>query len=325
MNKERVLVTGGLGFIGSHIVDLLCVKDYEVGVADIKPYSEYDFKNPLAYYFRLDICDYEVVRRLFSVFEPSYVFHCAALARIQPSFENPEEYFRSNALGTYNILKISRKYNVKRVVYSASSSAYGDVQQMPLCEDMALTPTALHPYGSTKRMGEMLMSDMGRMTGGPETVSLRYFNVYGPRQPTEGDYATVIGIFLRQMKNREPLTIVPDGYQRRDFTHVSDVARANLLAMTSYKVGDAEIINIGTGISYSVWDVARLILLKIPLDSDETWLLNSGLCRIFPPRKGEVRETLADISKAKKLLGWTPSISLKKGIAMTRKYFFAKK
>jgi UDP-glucose 4-epimerase len=168
-------------------------------------------------------------------------------------------------------------------------------------------------------MGEMLMRDMGRVTGGPETVCLRYFNVYGPRQTTtaDGPYATVIGIFLDQLNQKKPLSIVPTGHQRRDFTWVGDVVEANLLAAESQKVGHGEIINVGAGKSYSIWEVARLIL-GVPLDISEEELLKSGKCVMAPPRRGEVFETLADFSRAKELLGWQPEISLEQGIKKIR-------
>jgi len=319
----KVLVTGGLGFIGSHIVDRLIGNGHEVAVIDRKLWTEYDdYANVGAYYFQRDISNAKQTRECFYKFCPNYVIHCAAEARIQPSFENPYLYFRTNVVGTRNILVLSKIFGVRRVVYSASSSAYGDQTKMPLREDMALSPQALHPYGSTKRMGEMLMKDMGKMTKGPETVCLRYFNVYGSRQTmlADGPYATVIGIFLEQYKKGMPLTIVPDGYQMRDFTHVSDVVRANIMAMFSDRVGNAEIINIGSGENYSMWDVARLVLGisqdRVPRPFE---LVKLKKCVMLPPRKAEVFETLADISRAKNFLGWEPTISLEEGIELLKK------
>lgn len=321
----KYMVTGGVGFIGSHLVEELS-KDInnQILIIDKRPLKEagIEFNKRQVIFRQCDISNFSELRECFKWFRSEYIFHLAAEARIQPSFENPDGYFRSNVLGPRNILKLSREFGVKRVVYSASSSAYGEQNEMPLREDMALAPLALHPYGSTKRIGEMLMSDMGRLTGGPETVSLRYFNVYGPRQPTEGEYATVVGIFLRQLKDEKPLTVVMDGYQRRDFTYVSDIVRANILAMFSQRVGNAEILNIGTGKSYSVWDVARVVL-GIPFRTAPVELLEAKLCRTLLPRRGEVRETLADISKAKKLLEWEPSVSFKEGIELTKKEYFS--
>lgn len=309
----KYIVTGGAGFIGSHVADALIEKGHQVLIIDDLSSGKKENINPRAEFYRLNIVEEKAIAPLFQKGIDG-VFHLAALARIQPSFENPDLYFRVNAAGTRNILALAKKYGIKRVVYSASSSAYG-FADIPLREDCKLTSQALHPYGSTKRMGEMLMKDMGKMTGGPETVCLRYFNVYGPRQTTasDGAYATVIGIFWELRKKDESLPIVPDGHQRRDFTHVNDVVAANLLAMTSPKIGNGEIINIGTGKNYSVWEIAKLILGAAKTVKPEQ-LISQGKCYLLPPRRGEVRETLADIALAKKLLGWEPGVSFDKGI-----------
>ncbi len=311
----RILVTGGMGFIGSHIVDACVARGDDVFSVDDMHAGKEENANPKAPNFEVDISDFEKLEKVFGEVRPEIIFHCAALARIQPSFQNPERYFEVNAIGTKNILALAKKYKVRRVVYSASSSAYGDQMEPALREGMKLTAQSLHPYGSTKRMGEMLMKDMGRATGGPETVCLRYFNVYGPRQTTtaDGPYATVVGIFLDQTKRGEPLTVVPDGHQRRDFTWVGDIVRANLLAASSAKVGDGEIINVGSGENHSVWEVASLILgenKNIPSEK----LLKSAKCVMAPERKGEVRVTLAGITLAKELLNWLPEMKFEDGI-----------
>ncbi len=309
----KFLVTGGAGFIGSNAADALIDEGHEVLVVDDLSSGKKEYINPKAKFYQRDITDEFSLNPLFKGIDG--VFHFAARARIQPSFKDPDLYFRVNAMGTRNILLAAKKHGVKRVVYSASSSAYGEVDVLPVKEDFKLTSQAFHPYGSTKRIGEMLMRDMGKSTGGPETVCLRYFNVYGPRQPMKADspYATVVGIFLDQLIHGQPITIVPDGYQRRDFTWVGDVAKANLLAMQSPKAGDAEIINIGSSTNYSIWDVARLILGVSPAIKPEE-LLASGKCAFAPERRGEVFATLADISKAKELLGWEPKVSFEEGI-----------
>lgn len=311
----RILVTGGLGFIGSHIVDACVLRGDEVFSVDNLVSGKKEHTNLRAPNHEIDISDIKELGKIFEQVRPEIIFHCAALARIQPSFENPGRYFEVNAIGTRNILNLAKKFSVRRVVYSASSSAYGNQDAAVLHEDLSLTSQALHPYGSTKRMGEMLMRDKGRITGGPETVCLRYFNVYGPRQTTtvDGPYATVIGIFLDQSRYGKPLTIVPDGTQRRDFSWVGDVVRANLLAGESPKVGNGEIINIGTGRNHSIWKVARLIL-GVSSDTIPEELIKSEKCVIAPPRKGEIFSTLADISRAKNLLGWAPEISFEEGI-----------
>lgn len=321
-NGMKVLVTGGLGFIGSHIVDACVARGDKVFLVDNLHSGKKEHGNAKAPNFQTDISDFAELEKVFSQIRPEVVFHCAALARIQPSFQNPQRYFEVNVVGTGNILNLAKKYGARRVVYSASSSAYGEQKAPALREDMAVSAHALHPYGSTKRMGEMLMRDMGRATGGPETVSLRYFNVFGLRQTTtaDGPYATVIGIFLDQFKNGKPLTIVPDGHQRRDFTWVGDVVRANLLAASSSRVGDGEIINIGTGQNHSIWDVAGMVLAGNKNMAPEKFL-ESKKCVLAAERKGEVRKTLADISRAKELLEWRPEVSFEKGIEMLKSAF----
>ncbi len=309
----KYIVTGGAGFIGSHIVDALIAAGHKAVIIDNLDSGKKENINPEADFHLVDIRDYEKIDPLFK--EVDGVFHTAALARIQSSFKNPDLYFQVNAVGTRNVLALAKKHGVRRVVYSASSSAYGPDVVLPLKEDYKVLSQALHPYGSTKRMGEMLMRDMGKITGGPETVCLRYFNVYGPRQNTalDGPYPTVIGIFADFVKQGKSLPIVPDGYQSRDFTWVDDVVRANLLAMRSPKVGSAEIINIGTGRKYTIWDVAKM-MAGVPTDSHHDELLVKGTCVMAPPRQGEVKETLADISKAKELLGWEPTVTMEEGL-----------
>ena len=309
----KYLVTGAAGFIGSHLTDTLIAQGHQVVALDNMATGKRLHINPVAEFHEADFTDEVAIDSLFKGVDG--VFHVGALARIQPSFENPDLYFLVNAVGTRNVLVMAKKHGIKRVVYSASSSAYGPVTEMPLSEELKVSSQALHPYGSTKRMGEMLMRDMGRVTGGPETVCLRYFNVYGPRQTNslDGPYPTVVGIFLDMVREGKPLPIVPSGYQQRDFTHVSDVVAANIAAMNSSKVGDAEIINIGTGCSYSMWGVARLVL-QLPEGTTSEEMLRSGKCIMAPARRGEVFQTLADISRAKELLDWEPRMSFKDGI-----------
>lgn len=305
LNGSRVLITGGCGFIGSHITERCVELGMNVHVVD----NHQKNQTRMALYYDLDISNRDAMLGVFDSIKPDYVIHTAALARIQPSFEDPGRYFEVNAIGTYNILIASQKIGVKRIVYSASSSAYGDQPTLPLTEDMLIESQALHPYGSTKRMGEMLCRDFSHK--GVSTVCLRYFNVYGPRQSTtaDGPYATVIGIFLDQYKDKVPLTIVPDGYQKRDFTHVDDVVDANLRALLSKEVGRGEIINIGAATNYSIFETAALIIGK---DIKE---FKDGKDFIFAlERKGEVRETLAEITKAKALLGWEPKVAFEEGI-----------
>lgn len=321
MGGAKILVTGGTGFIGSHIVDA-CLKDERADAVfsvDDMSSGKKEHLNPDVINFEVDISDFSALEKIFNYLRPDIIFHCAALARIQPSFSDPDRYFQVNVVGTRNVLLLAKKFGARKIVYSASSSAYGDRGVSALREEMGLTPQALHPYASTKRMGEMLMKDMGDYTGGPETVCLRYFNVYGPRQNTilDGPYPTVIGIFLGQWRRGESLTIVPDGHQRRDFTWVGDVVSANLSAAFS-DVKGGEIINIGTGKNYSVWEVARLIIGLTKKNVPPKELLRAGMCAMASPRKGEVRATSADISKARTLLGWEPKVTFEKGIEVLK-------
>lgn len=304
MKKERVMVTGAAGFIGSHVADLLCENGYNVCGLDLSQDKDFCFTQSCSRFFFCDIRSQNKLKSCFSSFRPEYVIHCAALARIQPSFENPKDYYETNVMGTLNLLELSKEFGVEKFVYSASSSAYGRNLEMPLREDMP--PRPLNPYADSKWMGEILVARYARTFGLPG-FSLRYFNVYGPREPQEGQYATVIGIFLRQLKKGEPLTIVPDGNQKRDFTWVGDVARANLLALKSLKNGLGEVINIGYGSSYSILELADMIVGQdYPI--------------IFiNPRPGEAKETLADIARAEQLLGWEPEIDLETGLTILKR------
>ena len=223
------------------------------------------------------------------------VFHLAALPRVQYSIEHPVETAEVNITGTQNILLAAKEAGVKRIVYSASSAAYGDQTVMPLVE--AMLPQPKSPYGLQKYVGEHLMRLWSEIYG-IETVSLRYFNVYGSRQSSDGAYALVIALFLKQKKEGKPMTITGDGFQTRDFTHVRDVVRANMLAMESKKVGKGEVMNIGGGKNYSVLDIAKLI----------------GGEYTFIPARIEPKNTLADTKRAEALIDWKPQENFEKGI-----------
>ena len=286
----KILVTGGAGFIGSNLVDELVKLNHQVFIIDNLSFGRKEYLNPKAKFYKKDIRDYKSITPLFKRID--CVFHLAALARIQPSIKNPKESFENNVLGTFNVLLAAREHKVKKFVYSASSSAYGDQKSTPLKEDMR--PDLKNPYALFKYNGEELCELFYKLYGLP-TVCLRYFNVYGERQAIEGAYATVIGIFLNQKKFGQALTIVGDGEQRRDFTYVKDVAKANILAMKSKKaVG--QLINIGSGKNYSMNQVAAII---------------SKNSKFIPYRLGESRVTLADTSKAKNILGWKPTTNLR--------------
>lgn len=285
----KLLVTGGAGFIGSHIVDELVSQGHRVLVIDNLSLGKKEHLNKKAKFYKKDIRDYKSIKPLFRGVDCA--FHLAAQPRIQPSIINPAYSFDNNVLGTFNVLLGAKENKVKKFVYSASSSAYGDQKSMPLHENMI--PHPKNPYALFKYNGEEMCHLFHGLYGLP-TVCLRYFNVYGERQSDVGAYCTVIGIFLRQKKAGQPLTIVGDGSQRRDFTYVKDVVRANILAMKSKKaVG--HLINIGSGQNYSVNQVAKMV------DPNHVYI---------PPRLGETKITLANISKAKKLLGWKPKVML---------------
>tara|TARA_Y100000401_G_scaffold18184_1_gene12326 strand:+ start:1172 stop:2059 length:888 start_codon:yes stop_codon:yes gene_type:complete len=289
---KKYLVTGGAGFIGSHIVDKLLDSNNEVVVVD--NFSTNGKKvNTKAEIRNIDISERSSRLALCEAMEGvDTVFHCAALARVQPSIENPQKYHKVNVDGTFNVLLSARDSGVRRVVYSASSSAYGDQKTMPLVETMPTGP--MSPYGLQKLIGEQYCSVFS-ICYGLETVSLRYFNVYGEGQAVGGAYSTAVGIFLKQKEERANLTITNDGEQRRDFTYVGDVVEANILASSSEKVGKGEVINIGKGSNYSMNEIADII-------GGEKEYIGDRL---------EPKETLADNSKAKELLGWEPKTDIK--------------
>jgi UDP-glucose 4-epimerase len=288
----KSIVTGGAGFIGSHIVDKLCELGHEVIVIDNETSTVHEnfWYNPTVKYnnnyYKYDIADYDKIRPLFEGVD--YVFHLAAESRIQPAIDNPLLCFRTNSFGTAVILQCAREAGVKRVMYSSTSSAYGLKNTPPLEETM--TNDCLNPYSVAKTSGEEACKMYSKLFG-LDTVIFRYFNVYGAREPLKGPYAPVVGLFIRQAKAGEPLTIVGDGLQRRDFTHVDDVVDANILAMRCDKIIAGQTFNIGTGKNHSVLELAKMI---------------SSLIKFIPPRPAEARETLANNTKAKSILGWNP-------------------
>src|SRR3990172_555423 len=251
---KKCLVTGGAGFIGSNLVDALIERGNEVIIIDNLSTGKKENINHKAKFILADIRNLEEIKPHFA--GADYVFHLAALARVQPSIADPKTYNEVNVSGTLNVLIAAKDAGVKKVVYSASSSAYGDQTKMPLTEDMPAHP--LSPYGLQKYIGELycwMFWDVYKF----QIVCTRYFNVYGNRQSLEGAYAPVIGIFARQKLAGEPLSIVGDGEQGRDYTNVSDVVRANILASESDKAFKGESINIGRGQSFSVKEVVAMI------------------------------------------------------------------
>jgi len=301
MKIKKALVTGGAGFIGSHIVDRLIELGFHVVVIDNESTETHDqfYWNKKAENHREDICDYKSIRSLFNGVD--VVFHLAAESRIQPTLHNPILAAKVNSVGTCTILQCSREANVKRVVYSSTSACYGIKNKIPNSEEMI--PECLNPYSVSKVAGEEFCKMYTNLFG-LETVILRYFNVYGERQPTQGQYAPVVGLFLRQKKEGVPMTLVGDGSQRRDFTYVDDVVSANLAAsdLENTKVS-GEIFNIGTGENYSILDLA----------------LHMGGEYIFiDPRLGELKESLASNTKAKYFLQWSPKTNVKSWMDIVR-------
>lgn len=282
----RALVTGGCGFIGSHVVEALLGQGSEVIVIDDESANENEefYKFDGATYHKLDICDDSTAVLYDGV---DIVFHLAARSRIQPTIGDPSGTFDVNVHGTSKVLNHAKNNGVKKVIYSSSSSCYGHKNKPPHHEDMA--PDCLTPYSLSKKQGEELCKMFSDLYG-LSTITLRYFNVYGPREPLKGQYAPVVGLFKRMKESGAPLTIVGDGEQRRDFTYIKDVVRANVMAAES-KVYHG-LFNIGTGRNYSINQVADLV------GGEKSYILS---------RSGEARETMADISKATQILGWSPN------------------
>jgi UDP-glucose 4-epimerase len=286
------IVTGGAGFIGSHIVEKLKRLDHMVVVID-NEYSDNE-----SFHWRkdtlnvnIDITDYKALKKACT--GADYIFHLAAEARIGPAIKNPINALNINTIGTCNVLQCAREVGAKKVLYSSTSSGYG-LNEAPNIETQP--DDCLNPYSVSKIAGEKLCK-MYTDLYGLNTIIFRYFNVFGERAPRKGQYAPVTGIFLRQKAAGEPLTIVGDGEQRRDYIYVKDVANANVMAAISNPDDDAygQVYNVGSGKNYSVNEIASFI-------SDDT--IN------IPPRVGEARNSLANIDKIRKTFAWKPEVDV---------------
>jgi nucleoside-diphosphate-sugar epimerase len=291
-----VLVTGGAGFIGSHLVDALVGAGLRVRVIDNFATSTREYVNRAAELVEADIRDASSIGDAFEGVDT--VFHVAALPRIPLSIAKPVETHMTNVVGTLNVLMAARDRKVRRFVFSGSSSVYGEQAKMPLVETM--TPNPLNPYALQKYVGEQYARMFHRLFA-MQTITLRYFGVYGPRMPSEGSYVLAVAAFLKARREGRPLEIFGDGEQTRDFTHVSDVVSANMLAMDcEIAFADGRAINIGRGENVSVNRIAAMI---------------GGPTVHREGRAGDMRDTLADRTEAERVLGWRPKVSIEEGIA----------
>ena len=293
----KTLVTGGAGFIGSHLCELLVAQGHEVLALDSLVSGRLQNLKTIAgqpgvRFVQADICDSAALAPHFEGVD--WVFHLAGLADIVPSIEQPAQYFNTNVTGTLNVLEAARRCGAKRLVYAASSSSYGVPDTFPTPETAPIKP--LYPYALTKHMGEELVLHWARVYQMP-AMSLRLFNVYGTRSRTSGAYGAVFGVFLAQKLHGQPFTVVGDGQQTRDFTYVTDVARAFLAAAESGLSGLA--LNVGSGGHYSVNRLVELL---------------GGDVVHIPRRPGEPDCTFADVSQIRRLLGWQAQVPLERGV-----------
>jgi len=290
------MITGGAGFIGSHVVEYYLQNDYSVSVID--NLSTGRLENLTKFENRIDFTEADISESgsWQTKFENiNYVIHLAALADIVPSIQNPEKYYQSNVSGTLNVLQSAKKCGVEKFVYAASSSCYGIPKSFPTPETSEISPQ--YPYALTKRLGEELVMHWGSIYNLP-VISLRFFNVYGPRSRTSGTYGAVFGVFLAQKLAQKPFTVVGDGNQTRDFTHVSDVVNAVVTAAHSDL--SQKIFNVGSGKTISINRIAELL---------------EGPVVNIPKRPGEPDCTFADINKIIEELNWSPKVSIEEGVA----------
>ena len=289
------IVTGGAGFIGSHLVDALLAENIAVRVID--NYSTGRPENLAHVAGQVELVEADFAKpgswqKLFQ--DTDWVFHLGALADIVPSIQRPTDYFQANVDGTFNVLEAAKNAGVKRFVYAASSSCYGIPDKYPTSEAAEISPQ--YPYALTKRLGEELVMHWAQLYNLP-AIALRLFNVYGPRSRTSGTYGAVLGVFLAQKLADKPFTVVGDGTQTRDFTYVTDVANAFLTAAQSSVC--EEIFNVGSGETVSVNRLVELL---------------GGEVTYIPKRPGEPDCTFADITKIRRELKWQPKVDIKQGV-----------
>ena len=301
----RYIITGGAGFIGSHLVDKLLKKNKDIIVIDNLSVGRLqNLKKTIdkIKFIKADISNYKTVLKVFK--KGDVVFHLAALADIVPSIANPEKYFKANVIGTYNVLKAAHEKKISRMIYTASSSCYGLTKQIPTKETAELNP--MYPYALTKKIGEDMVIHWSKLYK-LNITSVRLFNVYGPRVRTSGSYGAVFGVFMAQLIKNKPLTIVGTGNQKRDFTFVSDVV--DILEILSKKKNlSGQIFNIGSGKTVSVNRIIKLLNPKKTIK--------------IPKRPGEPDITFANINKIYKATKWKPKVSIEKGIANLKKNIF---
>ncbi len=298
---QKVLVTGGAGFIGSHLTDALMEQGYKVAVIDNLTTGKKENLNPKAEFYLLDISDFDKIKPVFQ--DVDFVFHLAAIPRVPVSIQDPVGTSKVNILGTINVFKAAIDAKVKRVISVSSSSVYGNQKELPLREDMI--PNPISPYALQKLTGEKFARLFSDIYGTP-IISLRYFSVYGSRFNADSEYSLVIGKFLKQKKQGKPLMIFGDGNQSRGFSYISDVVEATIKAMNSPRLKGGEVINIGSEKSYSINDLAKLI---------------GGEVQNLPPREGDVYESRADASLAKEYLNWQPRVNFEEGLKRTIHWF----
>ena len=308
IKNKKIVVTGGAGFIGSNLSRALCKDNDAIAIDDLSTGHTNNIQdlidNKRISFIKGSIADLNLLQKTFK--NVDYVFHQAAISSVPRSVKDPVRSNLVNVNGTLNVLIAAKENCVKKVVYASSSSVYGDTPTLPKKEDMI--PDPLSPYGVSKLTGEYYCQVFTAIYNLP-TVSLRYFNVYGPYQDPNGEYAAVIPKFINLVLNNKPPVIFGDGLQTRDFTYIQDVVNANILAMESKAIG---VFNASSGKQITINQLAKIITEKIGEDYQPVY---------NDPRPGDILHSYADITKAKKEIGYTPSFDIKNGLMATIKWF----